>query len=121
MPEDPSTYDEIKQLVVDSGGIATIRAASLRDAQGAGRLSTGIMQRISKSLANRGLGHVPHDPAQLPTDQWEKVRVFDRASQIGEVIVAAHEPGEEQDILLREAVRGDARALLEKVRDLVCG
>ena len=78
------------------------------------------MRKISKSLANRGLGHVPYDPAHLPTGQWAEVRVFDRASQIGEVIIAAHEPSDDNDVVLREAVTGDARALLEQVRDLVC-
>lgn len=117
---EPSTFDEIKKLVDDNGGIATVYAASLRDAQGAGRLSRGIMEKISKSLDNRGLGHVPFDPAHLPTGQWDQVRVFNRASSVGEVIVAAHQPGESGDNVLREAVNGDARDVLEKVRDLVC-
>jgi hypothetical protein len=103
-----------------NGGIATVYAATLRDAQGAGRLSVGIMAKISKSLTSRGLGHVPFDPAHLPTGQWDLVRVFNRASPVGEVIVAAHEPGDNGDNVLREAVNGDAREVLERVRDLVC-
>jgi hypothetical protein len=55
------------------------------------------MAKISKSLASRGLGHVPFDPAHLPTGQWDLVRVFNRASPVSEVIVAAHEPGEDGD------------------------
>lgn len=121
MIAEPSSYEEIKQLVEEGGGIATVYAWSLREAQGAGRLTVGIMQKISKSLGNRGLGHVPYNPSQLPTGQWDLVRIFDKASQLGEVIVAAHEPGEEHDTVLREAVKGDARAVLEQVRDLVCG
>lgn len=78
------------------------------------------MAKISKSLASRGLGHVPFDPAHLPTGQWDLVRVFNRASPVGEVIAAAHEPGEDGDEGLREAVNGDARELLETVHDLVC-
>jgi hypothetical protein len=114
------TFDDIKKLVDEDGGVTTVDAADLRDAQGAGRLSTGIMKKISKNLANRGLGHVPYDAEQLPTGQWEQVRVFNRASQVGEVLIAAHEPGEEGDAILREAVTGDARRLLEQVRDLIC-
>ena len=119
MSDVPTTYEEIKELVTAGGGLTTVYAASLRDAEGAGRLSPGIMRKISASLANRGLGHVPYDASLLPTGQWALVRVFDRASQVGEVLVAAHEPGQEYDQVLREAVIDDDRNILEQVRILV--
>jgi hypothetical protein len=115
-----TTYDSIKKDVDAAGGVRTFCMADLRDAQAAGRLSPGINAKISRALASRGLGHVPLDPAGLSTSQWDEVRVFDRTTALGEVIIAAHTAGDDADAVLREAVNGDARALLERVRDLVC-
>lgn len=119
MPEELESYEAIKQVVDEGRGVATVFAASLRDAEGAGRLTERINSNISRSLASRGLGHVPFDAADLPTSQWAEVRVFDRTSPIGEVIVAAHTVGEDGDVRLREAVDGDATVLLEQVRTIL--
>lgn len=113
------TYDEIKAAVDEGKGVVTVYAGSLREAEGAGRLTQRINANISKSLHSRGLGHVPFDAAHLPTSQWDQVRVYDRTSPIGEVIAAAHEVSEDMDARLREAVNGDATALLEQVRSIL--
>jgi len=114
-----TSYVEVKRAVDEGKGVATVYAASLRDAEGAGRLTERINGNISKSLASRGLGHVPFDAADLPTSQWAEVRVFDRTSPIGEVIMAAHDVSEDADARLREAINGDATALLDQVRTLL--
>lgn len=98
---------------------ATVAVESLRDAEGAGRLTERINTNISKSLASRGLGHVPFEAADLPTSQWAEVSVFDRTSPIGAVIAGAHAVGEEADERLREAINGDATLLLDQVRTLL--
>jgi hypothetical protein len=117
--ESPSTYDEIKALVDEGKGVTTVYAAWLRDAEGAGRLTEGINAKISRSLASRGLGHVPFKASELPTAQWSEVRVFDKTSPLGTVILAAHEVGEDADQRLREAVDSGAAGLLEQVRTLL--
>jgi len=117
--DDVDSYDAIKQAVDEGKGVVTVYAASLRDAEGAGRLTERINSNISGSLANRGLGHVPFEAADLPTSQWAEVRVFDRTSPLGGVIVAANTGGEDADACLREAVNGDATSLLDQVRTLL--
>lgn len=119
MAEQLESYDDLKRTVDEGKGVATVYAASLRDAEGAGRLTERINSNISRSLASRGLGHVPFDAAELPTSQWAEVRVFDRTSPIGEVIAAAHTVSEDEDARLREAVDGNATALLDQVRTLL--
>ena len=113
MAEQVNSYEDLKKVVDEGKGVVTVYAASLRDAEGAGRLTERINGNISRSLASRGLGHVPLTVSELPTSQWDEVRVFDRTSPIGDVIVAAHTVGEDADARLREAVNGDATALLD--------
>lgn len=119
MVEQVTTYEEIKHAVDEGNGVVTVYAASLRDAEGAGRLTERINSNISKSLHSRGLGHVPFKAEDLPTSQRAQVRVYDRTSPIGEVITAAHEVSEDMDARLREAVNGEATALLDQVRTLL--
>lgn len=113
------TFDDIKQEVEDNGGVITLQAWELREAQGAGRLTDRINGEISESLRRRGLGHVPFYPEDLPTSQYENVRVYDATSALGKVIEAAHTPGEDEDHTLREGVDGDAAGLLNQIRALV--
>jgi hypothetical protein len=113
------TWDEIKSEVDDNGGVVTVSAWRLREAQGAGRLTVRINQQISDSLAARGLGHVPFNVEDMPTYQDEQVRIYDRTTALGKVIESAHHVGDDHDERLREAINEKAVAILEKVRDLV--
>lgn len=113
------TFDEIQQEVNDNGGVITIEASQLREAQGAGRLTERINGEISESLRRRGLGHVPFYSEDLPTSQYERVRVYDATSALGKIIEAAHTPGEDEDNTLREGVDGEAAGLLSQIRALV--
>lgn len=112
-------WNDIKSRVDENGGVITLLAAELREAQGAGRLTERINRAIHDSLAARGLGHVPLDVECMPTYQHEEVRVYDRTSSIGRVIEAAHRPGDEEDERLREAIDAEAVTLLSQIRDLV--
>ena len=116
---EPNSYDEIKEHVEHGKGVATVYAASLRDAEGAGRLTSSINVKISRSLEQRGLGHVPFAASALPTSQWDLVRVFDKTSPLGQVLLAAHTVGEDSDERLRETVDGQAAVLLDQVRTLL--
>jgi hypothetical protein len=112
-------YEEIKSAVEEHGGVTTLSMADLRDAEGAGRLTRGINERISKALERRGLGHVPYKAEDLSTSQWDEVRIFDRTSPIGKVIEAAHQVGEDFDKELREAVAGEASDMLDQIRAIL--
>ena len=109
-------YEQIRDKVVEEGGVTTLSMAELRDAEGAGRLTRGINDRISRALQRLGLGHVPYNAEDLSTSQWDEVRIFDRTSPIGKVIDAAHQVGLDYDIELREAVAGEASEMLDKIR-----
>ncbi|OZF42075.1 hypothetical protein CH292_26645 [Rhodococcus sp. 14-2470-1a] len=74
---------------------------------------------ISEALRSYGLGHVPFDPEALPTNQYALVRVYDATAPVGKAIESAHLPGDENDRLLRESVKGDAAQILSKIRALV--
>ncbi|WP_226435601.1 hypothetical protein [Rhodococcus yananensis] len=113
------TFDDLQQEVADNGGVITVQAWQLREAQGAGRLTERINGEISESLRRRGLGHVPFRPEDLPTSQHARVRVYDATSALGKVIEAAHNPGTDEDNTLREAVDGEAAGLLSQIRALV--
>jgi hypothetical protein len=119
MMDEPETFDEIKAAVDASGGVITLAAWQLREAVGAGRLTERINGKISEELAARALGHVPIDTRDMPTNQYEHVRVYDKTTTLGKVIEAAHSPGEQHDTRLREAINEEAANLLEQIRSLV--
>lgn len=113
-----TSYEEIGKLVDVGDGVTTVEAWQLRIAEGAGRLTTGINKKISKSLSDRGYGHVPFKAEDLPTSAGEQVRVYNLASAVGEIITAAHNVGETADEKLRD-VNGVAASLLDQVRTLL--
>ena len=113
-------YDEVKAAIAERDGVGSVPMWRLRDAEGAGRLSKGINERISKALERRGLGHVPYKAEDLPTLQDEEIRVFDRTSAIGIVIEAAHNPGRDRDEELRERVDQRSSEMIEQIRAIVC-
>lgn len=116
---DENTFDAIKADVDENGGVVTVYAWRLREAQGAGRLTERINRQISESLSARGLGHVPIKVTDMPTYQDGQVRIYDRTSALGKVIESAHLPGDDHDDHLREAINHEAVAILRQVRDLV--
>lgn len=78
-----------------------------------------INGEISSELRARGLGHVPTEISDLPTDRWGWVRIYDATKPIGRIIEAAQRPGEQDDQRLREGINGDAADILKAVRALV--
>lgn len=114
-----SSFEEVRKSVAAAGGVETFEAWELRDALEAGRLTRRINGMISETLRSYGLGHVPFDPDDLPTNQYELVRVYDATLPVGKAIEAAHKPGQENDRLLKESVKGDAAQILAQIRALV--
>lgn len=112
-------FDALAEEVRSNGGVITVEASRLREAQGAGRLTQRINEEISEALRRRGLGHVPFWPEDLPTSQYQNVRVYDATSALGKIIEAAHTPGEDEDLTLREGIDGEAAGLLGQIRALI--
>ncbi len=110
---------DIRKAVQDAGGVLTFEAWELRDAIDAGRLTLRINGMISETLRSYGLGHVPARPEDLPTSQYELVRVYELGTALGKVIAAAQDPGEENDRLLIESVDGRSADLVARMRALV--
>jgi len=95
------------------GGLAVTSMQQLRDLGNAGRLGKHVRDRISQSLKDHGLGHLP---AELPNDQSAEVRIYVTASAIGQVIEAVLRPSESGDVRLRNVGSEDAVKKLSDVR-----
>ena len=89
----------------------------LRDLNGSGRLGPYVASEISKQLASCGLGHYP---PELPQNQWEKVRVYGLGSSVADLIHLVTEVSENNDEKLREFASNDAKAKLDKIREILC-
>lgn len=113
-----STLDQLRKVLDDRAeGVLTANMWEIRDAYGADRLGVNVVANISSALDNLGIAHFP---AELPRDQWALVRVYLRASPVGEVIEAALNPDEKRDAILRKLTSEKADHILRKVRELVC-
>ncbi len=113
------TYEDISEAVAASQNVLTVTIGELRDVNGSGRLGPYVVEAISKSLAAKGLGHYP---PELPQEQWRKVRLFRLGSPIADLIgLVMDVDSDTNDAKLREFAANDAKATLDKVRQLVCG
>lgn len=117
MTKNFATYNELVDLVTRNDGVVTCEMWQLRDVHGAGKLGVHVVTNISAELARRGLGH---QPKILPQNQYDKARVYQRGSNVGNIIIAARSVSEEADEILRRASSNDATSVLEKIRELVC-
>ncbi|TXM72892.1 hypothetical protein FV226_11125 [Methylobacterium sp. WL12] len=115
---DFKTYDEMSKLLTLNGNIITCPMASLRDAHGAGKLGVTVTNNISAALAHRGVGH---NPATLPQQQWESVRLYKLGTTVADLITAATEIGDANDEKVRQLANSTAIEDLKKVREIVCG
>jgi hypothetical protein len=118
--EDVARFESLEQLrdaVVEAGGVLTTRMEFVRDAYGKGRLGVHVRDNISKSLAGLGLGHFPR---ALPDRQWALVRIYKMGSPIADLIDAVLEPSPAHDSELKQAMGGGAAAILAQVKELVC-
>lgn len=109
----------IKNEVEKCDGVLTVTMQVLRDAHGAGRTGPHVLAAISSALAGIGLGHVP---VELPSYQYEQVRLYKKGTSVGDLIDTVLAPGEQNDKKLAGQYAGggvDYAAILQKVRALV--
>ncbi len=109
--------DEIKQMVEDKGGVASVQVETLRDAYGAGKMGKTVAQNISDALAGLGLKHWPGD---FPNYSYEWVRLYVSGSQVAKIVDAVLECGDEEDELIRRVTKSDDALTISKIRELVC-
>jgi hypothetical protein len=117
IPMELEDYDQLRQLVIDNGGVLTVEMKILRDIHGAGKLGVNVRANITKELKGRGLGHYPTD---LPQYYWDPARLYLMGSPAGDLIEAVLMPSPDRDDLIRDTVNSDANEVLAKVRELVC-
>lgn len=112
----PTSLEELRNQVLDHGGVITLGMASVRDAYGAKRLGPQICQNISDKLRGLGIGHV----GEIPEHRTHDVRFFHIGSPVGRLIEAVMHPGEANDDRIREIAAGDEADTLDRIRELVC-
>ncbi|MFI1950953.1 hypothetical protein ACH437_03690 [Streptomyces xinghaiensis] len=87
---------EIEKAVEAGNGYAAITVKTLRNAFGAQRAKSNVVQQISAGLRAGGFGHVPF---QIPKRQDRTVLVYRldgrRASALLALVEAAHGDGEQ--------------------------
>ncbi|GAA2108889.1 MULTISPECIES: hypothetical protein [Streptomyces] len=87
---------EVEQAVEAGSGYAAISVKTLRDAFGAQRAKSNVVQQISAGLRAGGYGHVPFN---IPKRQDRMVLVYrldgSRGSALLALVEAAHGDGEQ--------------------------
>lgn len=115
---DFKSYDELDKLVKSNGNVISCFMAALRDAHGAGKLGINVVSSISEALDHRGLGHFPKN---LPVNQWDKVRVYKKGTNVATLLSAALSVGEDDDAKIREFANNTAVDEIKRIRQIVCG
>lgn len=110
------TYEDLREKVVENGGIDQVAMGTLRDIESAGRLGKIVRDRIRTNLHRHHLGHLP---VELPNDQSDVVRIYDVQSPLGAVITAVISPSDSGDRLLRGLSGKDAQKKLSHLRALL--
>lgn len=110
-------YKDLAARVEAAGDVLSLEMGELRDVNGSGKLGVHVVAGIVEELEGVGLGAWP---ANLPTDQWQKVRVFRKGTQVARIIAAVQKCDEENDKTLRRyADRDRAERTLRKIRELL--
>ncbi|MBW0115339.1 hypothetical protein [Pseudonocardia abyssalis] len=110
-------YDVLRQQVEQGGGLLLTTMEVLRDAHGYGKLGVHVRKAIHDALAANGLGHLPQE---MPTYQYEEVRLFRLGTPIADTINAVLHPSEGGDQVLRQSAGSEAQDVLKQIRQLVC-
>lgn len=111
------TYDDLENTVDQDGGIKSFSMKKLRDVHGAGKLGVHVVLGISNELDSRGLSHYP---TELPTDQWEMVKIYRKNSTVGKFMTAALSVDETSNKIIRQLCASEADKILQRIRELVC-
>jgi hypothetical protein len=113
-----SSWSELRNAVESNEGLVVTTMEKLRYMKGAGRLGKHVRDAISKDLAANGLGHLP---PVLPEYQERRVRIYSLGSNISDVVNAVYSPSPDGDLVLREIGSSKPQALVQQIRELVCG
>ncbi|WSB85707.1 hypothetical protein OHA60_19065 [Streptomyces cellulosae] len=113
-----NSYEELRAAVTADGGLHVITMGALRDIEGVRRLGNRVLGTISGQLSSHGMGHLPKE---LPTNQDSPVRVYLLGTPIAEVVDAVHHPSLKGDETLRGVGGSEARAQLQKIREIIGG
>ena len=111
------TPEALRDAVIASGDVLTVRVGDVRDAFQYGRLGVHVRSEISKRL--NGLG-IAHYPVEVPDWQERQIRLFRMGTPIADLIDAVLEPTTNHDDELKTAVSGGAADVLNQIKALVC-
>jgi hypothetical protein len=92
------TAEEVRERVLQSGGVLTVTMDQLLEMISATYMSKHAPARIQEELNQVELDHVPR---LLPQERWALVRLFDPRSRAGELIRAVLDANEVSDELIR--------------------
>ncbi|MFJ5122248.1 hypothetical protein [Kitasatospora sp. NPDC088548] len=112
------SYDDLREAVLADDGLHTVDMGTLRDIQGAGRLGVHVRDAITRSLQSHGMGHIP---GELPSNQYDEVRLYLLGSPIGDIIKAVLSPSAKGDDALRAVNASEAQDQLRRIREIVNG
>ena len=71
-PPPPQSLEEMRDRVIQAGGVLTFNMHEVRDAYGAHRLGAQIVENISEKLRGLGIGHV----GEAPGVDWTRCPVL---------------------------------------------
>lgn len=97
-----ASMDDLRELLADSGGHASLRAGTLRAAYGAARLDTAVRIGIDLALEELGVGHIPEE---IPNRARDWVRLYLRDHPVGMLIDGVRMIGPDDDRLMRLGAR----------------
>lgn len=112
-------WEELKKEVKENGNVLTVSMQRLREIAGKSKLGTIVINDISRSLDGIGLGHVPEE---LPSSQHDLVRLYQKGSDIGDLIKTILTPGELGDKRLKQNSVNTSMQyidMIEKIRNIV--
>ncbi|MEV6007347.1 hypothetical protein AB0M29_11115 [Streptomyces sp. NPDC051976] len=113
-----SAFDSLRGEVEGNGGLHVVDMGTLRQLQGAGRLGVHVRDAITRALESHGMGHIP---GELPSNQYDEVRLYLLGSPIADIVKAVLSPNAKGDEALRSVGTSEAQEQLRQIREIVCG
>ncbi|MER6557478.1 hypothetical protein ABT300_06875 [Streptomyces sp. NPDC001027] len=99
--------DDVLMTVKEADGVAVLTVKDLRDAAGAQRAGSNVMERVSEALNSENHGHLPR---RLPTRADQRVVVFNRASRLGMIVYLTVRAIAAEDLIRNYEHLGDTEA-----------
>lgn len=110
-------FDDISDHVKQNEDVVSLTMGQLRDAVGADKLGIHVRKQITSELHKRGLAAAP---AELATYQHENVLIYRSGTKVAKLVDAVINPSTKAAGFVRDLVKTNDSAILEKVRALVC-